>query len=279
MNKQTPDLNMYIFLFILYMIEIFFFFIGFFTSGLFYHYGFNLGNISIMLIIGLFLIQGITIYSLYLLSYGIIQKKKWARKFTMFFLIWASLWAMWSILIGNNIILNAIILICYIMMLFYLTSPTVVSYFSEFFKYGRYILYTRMVKLKSGIVLPIFFFSSHHPHSGIRTQLPKGYMVKENPTSHMPYLKKETQNLSKNDTTSKPSTHIKKPVIYVVNHSKNPKYLKKWACRSNQQILSQHQTKKEALKHARIIAQKKKARILVQNNHGKFIYGLKPRMK
>jgi len=79
-----------------------------------------------------------------------------------------------------------------------------------------------MVKIKSGMVLPIFFFSSHHPHSGIRTQLPKGYIVKENPTSHMPYLKKETQNLSKNNTIPKQSINIKKPVIYVVNHSKNP---------------------------------------------------------
>jgi len=279
LNEQTPDLNMYIFLFILYMIEILFFFIGFFTSGLFYHYGFSLGDISITLIIGLFLIHGITIYSLYLLSFGIIQKKKWARKFTMFFLIWASLWAMWSILIGNNILLNAIILIFYILMLFYLTSSTVASYFSDFFKYGKYILYTRMVKIKSGMVLPIFFFSSHHPHSGIRTQLPKGYIVKENPTSHMPYLKKETQNLSKNNTIPKQSINIKKPVIYVVNHSKNPKYVEKWACLSNQHIISQHQTKKEALKHARNLAQKKKARILVQNIHGKFIYGFKPRMQ
>ena len=136
-----------------------------------------------------------------------------------------------------------------------------------------------MVKLKSGKILPIFFFSSHHPHSGKPTHLPKGYMVKENPTSHMPYLKKETQILSKNNTISKPSININLPVIYVVNHSKDSKYQKKWACRSNQRILSQHQTKKEALKHARNLAQKKKARILVQNIHGKFIYGFKPRMQ
>lgn len=157
---------MYFFLFILYVIEIFFFFIGFFTTGLFYHYGFSLGNFSIILFIGLLLIHGIILYSLYLLSYGIIQKKKWARKFTMFFLIWASLWTIWSILIGNNILINAIILICYIMLLLYLTTPIVAIYFSEFYKYGKYILYTRMVKLKSGLILPIFFFSSHRPHSG-----------------------------------------------------------------------------------------------------------------
>ena len=279
MNNQTPDLNMYLFLFILYAIEIFFFFIGFFTTGLFYHYGFSLGNVSIILFIGLLLIHGIILYSLYLLSYGIIQKKIWARKFTMFFLIWASLWTIWSILIGNNILINAIILICYIMLLLYLTTPIVAVYFSEFYNYGKYILYTRMVKLKSGLILPIFFFSSHHPHSGKPTQLPKGYLVKENPTSHMPYLKKERLNLSKNKTISESSTNNNRPVIYVVNHSKDPHYQEKWACRSNQRILSQHQTKKEALKHARILAQKRKARILVQNTHGKFIYGFKPRLQ
>lgn len=80
-----------------------------------------------------------------------------------------------------------------------MNTTEVKQYFIRLFRYGKYVLYTRMVVLRSGVRLPIFFFSSHTPKSGYATSLPQGYIVKENETSHMPYLKKEKQTALKND--------------------------------------------------------------------------------
>jgi len=180
LNNTKPDLTMYLFLVILYSIQLFFFFISFFTTGLFYEYGFSLGSLSEFSIIGIVCIHGIFLLGLFLLSYGIIKKKIWARKFTTFFLLWSSLWVVWSIFIGNNVLINSFILICYIFLIIYLSTQTVLLYFTQFFLYGKYMLYTRIVKLKSGIILPIYFFSSHKPKSGIPSQFPQDYLIKEN---------------------------------------------------------------------------------------------------
>jgi len=56
------------------------------------------------------------------------------------------------------------------------------------YHFGKYTLYTRFVKLKSGIELPIYFFSKKKPKSGKPVSLPDKYIVRVNQRSNMPYL-------------------------------------------------------------------------------------------
>jgi hypothetical protein len=195
----------------------------------------------------------------------------------MFYLLWGILWGFWGILIGNNIILHIFIILFYIIGFYYLTTETVKKYFYKIYQYGKYILYSRYVKLKSGKELPIFFFSSHTPKSGSPTQMPDGYIVLENPKSSMPYLKKKDK-IKKHIKTGLNSDEINKKidVIYVVNRIQPGKNRGNWAVRSKNQVYSSHRTKKAALKKARIIAKKMKNRVLVQNTNGRFSYGFNP---
>ena len=262
-------------LLLLYVIELFFFFIGFFASGLFSYYGFQLSSLSIIFFFGLLVIHGIVLFSMYLLSYGIIRRTPWAKKFALFFIFWASLWVLWSIAIGIAILVNCIILGLYFLIFLYLSTPMMHKYFSSFYRYGKYILFKKIVHLKSGMTLPIYFFSSHQPHSGTPTPLPKGYTIGENPRSHMPYLKKEQNHSPSTNIIQSQINKRNQPVIYVVNNSE--KGQNKWACRNEKGIHSYHALKKDAVTTARYLAYKTHARILVQNIHGKFSYGFTPR--
>lgn len=259
---------MFIFLFI---IQFFYFFIDFFINGLFVHYGYSLGGG--ILVLGILLIHGIILVALIFLYIGMTQKAKWARKFTIFYLVWASLWALWGLLVANNIVVNLILLIIYMMMIFYFTTEEAQEFFQRFFQYGKYILYTRMVQLKSGLQLPIYFFSSHHPKSGHPTDLPEKYTVKENPRSQMPYLKKKETNQAK----QKQETPVKTRVIYVVNNASHETRQGPWTVRTKQKTISNHKTKQMAIKKARLLAKKQQGRVLVQNTDGRFSYGFKPK--
>ena len=198
------------------------------------------------------------------------------RKFTMFYLIWGITWGFWGILIGNNIIIHIFLILFYIIGFYYLSTESVKKYFYQIYQYGKYILYSRYVKLKSGKELPIFFFSSHTPKSGSPTQLPDGYMVQENPKSNMPYLKKidKIEKLISSSKSEKINKRIN--VIYVVNRIQPGKNRGNWAVRTKNKIYSSHRTKKTALKNARLIAKKMNNRVLVQNKNGRFSYGFNP---
>jgi len=265
---------MYIFFLALFAIELYYFFIDFFISGLFAHYGYSLQGGLILL--GILLTHSIIILGLILLSYGVMNKKTWTRKFMMFFLIWASLWALWAILVGNNVIINGFLLIIYLLMIFYMTTNEVKEYFSRLYHYGKYALYTRMVTLKSGLQLPIYFFSSHTPKSGRPTTLPDGYVVQENDTSHMPYLKKENSEHKPKKKQEEPENQTH-GTIYVVNSSHNDAVKGSWAVKNHKKIFSSHPTKRLALKKARELALKQHTSVLVQNTNGKFSYGFKPK--
>jgi hypothetical protein len=148
------------------------------------------------------------------------------------------------------------------------------QYFMRLFRYGKYVLYTRMVVLKSGVKLPIFFFRFHTPKSGYATTLPEGYIVKENETSHMPYLKKEKPPTSNKNIEPK---RAPQSIIYVVNSSHNDTVQGNWSVKSKQKIFSNHTTKRSALKKAREIALQGNARVIVQNINGRFSYSFKPK--
>jgi DNA-binding Lrp family transcriptional regulator len=58
------------------------------------------------------------------------------------------------------------------------------------FKHGEYTLYTMDIKLRSGKVRSMHFFSKKLPKRGTPCDLPSGYSVEINKKSGMPYLKK-----------------------------------------------------------------------------------------
>lgn len=157
----------------------------------------------------------------------------------------------------------------------YLNTKSFKTYFKKICSYGKYILYTRFVKLKSGISLPIYFFSKHLPKSGTPTSLPDGYIINENPKSHMPYLKK-IRNNDANYKSDNKEKNEKNQVIYVIKIPKKGTKMGKWVIKNKDKILSSHRTKQAAIKNARKIAIRKKYRVLVKNINGKFSFGFKP---
>jgi hypothetical protein len=264
---------------ILFIIQIYYFFVDFFILGLFAHYGYSLG--FGIVILGILLIHGIIFITILELYKGMAHREPWTRKFTIFYLIWASLWAFWGLLVGNNIIVHVLLLIIYIAMIFYLTTPMAQWYFKKIYRYGKYILYTKLVTLRSGINLPIYFFSWKTPKSGHPTTLPEGYTVKENENSHMPYLKKVNPEIKQKKQTESMNmkTESSTDIIYVVINGHDKHHDKPWVIKGNDTIYKYSHTKQEAIQTARKIAQKLKARVLVQNMNGKFSYGFTPKPK
>ncbi|HEX08499.1 MAG TPA: hypothetical protein ENG38_01655 [Thermoplasmatales archaeon] len=61
----------------------------------------------------------------------------------------------------------------------------------EYYEKNGYRLYKKEVKLRSGKVQTIYFFSRKRPKSGRQCALPDGYTVKINKRSGMPYLRKK----------------------------------------------------------------------------------------
>jgi hypothetical protein len=213
--------------------------------------------------------------SVILIFYGYQNKKSWMRKYTLFYLIWGILWGFWGIFIGNNILLHALLIIFYIIGFYYLSTEDVKKYFLAICRYGKYILYTMNIELKSGKKLPIFFFSIKKPKSGNPTSMPMGYSIKENPNSHMPYLKKiKNEKKSIQDKLDKENKKLE--VLYVINHLQPGSNRGNWAVKYKKKILSSHRTKKAAIKNAKMFAKKRHARVLVQNINGRFSYGFNP---
>lgn len=270
---------MYLFFIILFILQFYYFFIDFFLFGLFAHYGYSLG-LSIVLI-GILLIHGLIFYTILQLYKGMSNREPWTRKFTMFYLVWASLWAIWGLAVGNNSIVHLSLLIIYILMIFYLNTPLAQLYFERIYRYGKYILYTKLVTLKSGLKLPIYFFSWKTPKSGHPTSLPDGYTVKENQKSHMPYLKKiDTRvNPKKQESTDEETLEQESisDIIFVVNNGSDKNHTEPWVVKSHTKIYDHVKTKQKAIQIARQVARTLHARVLVQNTNGKFSYGFTPR--
>jgi len=150
------------------------------------------------------------------------------------------------------------------------------------YKYGKYTLYTRKVKINGGKEVTIYFFSSHKPKSGTPTPMPEGYEVEINERSNMPYLRKiGSKKATVKKTEVKKMSEKKKPsnVIYVVSKPQPGQVRGDWAVRSHGKIFSHHRTKENAIKAARKIARQRNATVMVQNTDGTFSEGFKPRAK
>ena len=59
------------------------------------------------------------------------------------------------------------------------------------FIHGDYTLYEKESSTKSGVKRTIRFFSKAKPENAEPIDLPKGYVVKENKKTGVPYLKKQ----------------------------------------------------------------------------------------
>jgi len=191
MNKENKILcEISFFMIFLIALEIYYF-VLFITEGLFKHYGYNLNGLtSIAHPIILILLFVMTDLVLAIAVYGFIQKKTWTRAFTIYFLIWACMWPVWGIIVGNLAVFNIVVLVVYILMIGFLLTETAKEYFKQVFRYGQWTLYKRFVELKSGKTLIIHFFSKKIPKSGVPTPMPEGYEVMVSNRSHMPYLRK-----------------------------------------------------------------------------------------
>jgi len=190
---ENRPLGISLFLILFAILEIYYFFIDYFTFGIYTHYGYTIESLgtTTYLLITLFVLA-VVIVSLGLILYGFIYRRKWARKFAMIYIIWAALWPVWGIIIGHNVMLHVVLLVVYVLLFVYLMSQNVKEYFIEleYFRYGEYILYKRQVTLKSGKTLTIHFFSKKEPKSGTPTTMPQGYEVGISKRSGMPFIRK-----------------------------------------------------------------------------------------
>jgi len=61
------------------------------------------------------------------------------------------------------------------------------------YSYESWTLYKKDVTLKDGKIQTIYFFTKRTPKSGRPCNLPKGYMVRVNDRTGLPYLKKKSK--------------------------------------------------------------------------------------
>jgi hypothetical protein len=191
-------------------------------------------------------------------------------------------WAIWGLLIGNNVGEHAILVIIYILMIIFLMTEYVKEYFrlALYFTYGPYTLYTRRVELLSGKILDIYFFSIKTPKSGNPSPMPEGYEVGVNERNGLPYLKKKGKKPKQKEvkpTVEKEITKKSSNVIYVVSKPQPGQVKGDWAVRSRGKIFSHHRKQENAIKAAKKIAKEKDATVMIQGTDGKFREGLKPK--
>jgi len=194
MSKKDMPIGISLFLILFLVFEIYYFFVDYLFTGLYPFHGYtleSLGHIPYSLVT--IVLYTIVVFSLYKIIMGFILITEWARKFTIVYCVWASLWPLWGMIIGNRLGENLIFFAIYILTIIYLLSSYVIKYFEKtiVFTYGPYTLYTRKIHLiNSDRIIDIYFFSTHAPKSGTPCAMPEGYEVGINPRTKMPYLQK-----------------------------------------------------------------------------------------
>jgi hypothetical protein len=195
MNKdKNMPIGISIFLLLFIALEAIYFFVINFTDGIFAFHGYPINAITSLhhMFVTIFLFV-LIVLALYFVLIGFLRRDKWARKFTMIVILWAALWTVWGMIIGNLVAIHLVIFVIYILMEIYLMTEYVKEYFreAEIFRYGEWTLYVRMVKLKNDErERPIYFFSKKIPKSGTACVMPEGYEVGISDRSSMPYLQK-----------------------------------------------------------------------------------------
>src|SRR4030042_5524013 len=105
-DKNMP-IGISIFLVLFLIFEIYYFFYDYLFTGLYPFHGYTLDSFENItyLFITVFL-YAIVVFCLYKITIGILLRENWARKFTIIYTIWASIWPLWSIIIGNRLYEN-----------------------------------------------------------------------------------------------------------------------------------------------------------------------------
>jgi len=146
--KKMP-IDISLFLISIISMIIYYFFFDYYTIGLFIHYGYAISALTHVpyILITLFL-YAMVFCGLMAVIYGFLHRRPWTRKFTILYIVWALLWTIWSLLVGNNVFLNFVYLIIYVLMIIYLFSQRVIDYFEKIkiYTYKDYTLYKRDVK-------------------------------------------------------------------------------------------------------------------------------------
>ena len=157
--------------------------------------------LSIVMWIDVFL----TIPALFIIPYGFIKRKNWARIYAILLLVWSAFGAIGYIILTGKIVTHYFLFTAYILFIVYLLLSPVQEYFGKIprdivpgittftygeFTYGEYTLYSKLVRLKSGKIQIIYFFSKKIPKSGRPAVFPDGYKVEVSMRSGLPYLKK-----------------------------------------------------------------------------------------
>jgi len=167
--------------------------IDFVTNGLFVYYGYVLDSLSLIQYTILILFYIVTAISLFVISFGVFKKMLWARRYALIFVCWTLIFPLWAILLNYYLLQNIILALADLLIIAYLLYKPVKDYFlqtTDICIYGNCVLYKKIVTLKSGRTLPIYFFSTKKPKSGVPSPLPDGYGIEINANSGMPYLKK-----------------------------------------------------------------------------------------
>ena len=146
----------------------------------------------------------LTIIELFSVTIGFYKRLNWARLYEIGYLSYSAFWAnvsiylmRWQIYEHYGYFVLYIILICWLLMSpakeYFVKVPSGAKSSGKMipYKYGNYILYSKIVKLKSGKLQVIYFFAKKKPRSGTQVYLPIGYKLYINKISGMPYLKKK----------------------------------------------------------------------------------------
>lgn len=145
----------------------------------------------------------LTTISLFVIPYGFLNGRNWARMFAMIFILWSAFWAICSIIARHRIIWHYLLFVVYVVLIMYLLMSHVKAYFGKnneiglsdeedrVYRYGEYTLYAKDVKLRSGKTQTIYFFSKRRLYSGRPCNKPYNYFVGINKKTGMPYLKKK----------------------------------------------------------------------------------------
>lgn len=145
----------------------------------------------------------LTTSSLFVIPYGFLNGRNWARIFAFVFILWSAFWAITMIITRKEIIIHYLLFVIYVVLIMYLLMSHVKTYFGKTngprlfhdrdraYHYGEYTLYTRDVKLRSGRTQTIYFFSKRTLDTGRPCSKPDGYIIGVNQKTGMPYLKKK----------------------------------------------------------------------------------------
>ena len=136
-------------------------------------------------------------------TYGLLTRKYWAWVLIVVYFFWFSFLSLSMMMSRQNLFWQYLLFVFSVGMLVYLFQSTFYSSFTskkpmdqtprpeDVCRYGAYTLYTKEVTLRGNRTQTIYFFSKKIPEAGHSCRKPVGYCIKVNPSTGLPFLKKE----------------------------------------------------------------------------------------